>query len=363
MQKEVPSMGSVTLKSVAEAAGVSVSTVSNAYNKPDQLSAEVRLRILETAKELGYAGPNPAARSLRSQRARAIGLVFTERLSYAFSDPYSVGMLAGLAEVAEQFQTGLLLIPLSPFDPERPEQVEASAEAMRAAVIDGVLAYCLDIDHPAREIALDRGLRMVATDDQDPRMDGLVLIDERGAARQVGEHIRRLGHRSVGIVVDSKVDQAQVVEVDDVEHRTMSFSWARYDGFREGLGPDVRVQTVAPPGHNSVEAGRAAGAHLLDQRDRPSAIIAVSDVLALGVLDAMRQRGLEPGRDVSLCGFDDVPAAADAGLTTVRQPIAERGRIAGRMLLDPDYTERRIVLPTELVVRSSTGPATTPQTR
>ncbi len=356
-------MGSVTLRSVAEAAGVSVSTVSNAYNKPDQLSAEVRQRVLETAKALGYAGPNPAARSLRSQRARAIGLVFTERLSYAFSDPYSVGMLAGLAEVAEEFQTGLLLIPLRPFDPERPEEVEASAEAMRAAVVDGLLAYCLDIDHPAREIAVDRGLRMVATDDKDPRMDGLVLIDERGAARQVGEHIRRLGHRTVGIVVDSKVDSPAVVEVDDVQHRSMSFSWDRYDGVREGLGPDVTVRTVAPPGHNSVEAGRAAGAHLLDRQDRPTAIITVSDVLALGVLDAMRQRGLTPGRDVSLSGFDDVPAAAEAGLTTVRQPIAERGRIAGRMLLDPDYTERRIVLPTELVVRSSTGPATTPQTR
>ena len=236
---------------------------------PTSCPSEVRQRVLETAKALGYAGPNPAARSLRSQRARAIGLVFTERLSYAFSDPYSVGMLAGLAEVAEQFQTGLLLIPLRPFDPERPEEVEASTEAMRAAVVDGLLAYCLDIDHPAREIAVDRGLRMVATDDKDPRMDGLVLIDERGAARQIGEHIRRLGHRNVGIVVDSKVDSPAVVEVDDVQHRSMSFSWDRYDGFREGLGPDVTVHTVAPPGHNSVEAGRAAGAHLLDRQDRP----------------------------------------------------------------------------------------------
>ena len=112
MQKVVEVMGTVTLRTVAEACGVSVSTVSNAYNKPDQLSAEARQRILETAKELGYAGPNPAARTLRSQRAGAIGLLFTEQLSYAFSDPYSVGMLAGLSEVAEQFRTGLLLVPL-----------------------------------------------------------------------------------------------------------------------------------------------------------------------------------------------------------------------------------------------------------
>ena len=351
-------MGNVTLKSVAEAAGVSISTVSNAYNKPEQMSAEVRQRVLETAKALGYAGPNPAARSLRSQRAGAIGLVFTEQLSYAFSDPYSVGMLAGLTQVAEQFQTGLLLIPVAPFDPERPEQMEPGAEAMRSAMVDGVLAYCLDVDHPAREIARERGLRMVATDDKDPGMDGFVLIDERGSAKLVGEHLRRLGHRRVGIVVDSKLDAREVVEVDAERHRSMPYSWDRYDGFREGLGVDASLVTVAPPGHNSVEAGRATGAYLLDRQDRPTAIITVSDVLALGVLDSMRQRGLTPGRDLSLAGFDDIPAAAEVGLTTVRQPIAERGRIAGRMLLDPEYTERRVVLPTELVVRSSTGPVT-----
>src|SRR5690348_14633442 len=123
-------MGGVTLRTVAEEAGVSVSTVSNAYNRPDQLSSEVRERVLETAKRLGYPGPNPAARSLRSQRAGAIGLLFTEQLSYAFSDPYSVGMLAGLAEVAEQYRTGLLLIPLEHFDAGRPEEAEPAAEAM-----------------------------------------------------------------------------------------------------------------------------------------------------------------------------------------------------------------------------------------
>jgi DNA-binding LacI/PurR family transcriptional regulator len=272
-------------------------------------------------------------------------------------------MLAGLSEVAEAHRTGLLLIPLPGVHAASAEDVELAADTMRQAVVDGVVAYCVDADHPARQVALDRGLPLVSTVDLDDERQGYVLIDEDGAAESLGRHLRDLGHRHVGIVVDSKVDSPAVVEVNDVEHRSMSFSWDRYDGFREGLGPDVTVRTVAPPGHNSVEAGRAAGAHLLDRQDRPTAIITVSDVLALGVLDAMRQRGLTPGRDVSLSGFDDVPAAADAGLTTVRQPIAERGRIAGRMLLDPDYTERRVVLPTELVVRSSTGPAATPHTR
>src|SRR5689334_16427908 len=160
-------MGNVTLKTVAEQAGVSISTVSNAYNKPEQMSVEVRQRVLETARRLGYAGPNPAARSLRSARAGAIGLLFTEHLSYAFSDPYSVGMLAGLSEVAEAHRTGLLLIPLPHLEEEAPEEVELAAETMRMANVDGIVAYCVDADHPARQVALDRGLPLVSTVDVD----------------------------------------------------------------------------------------------------------------------------------------------------------------------------------------------------
>ena len=96
--------------------GVSPSTVSNAYNKPDQLSAALRERILATAQELGYAGPDASARALRSGKAGAIGVLFTDKLAYAFSDPYAVGFLAGLAEVAEEFRTSLLLMPLSSTD-------------------------------------------------------------------------------------------------------------------------------------------------------------------------------------------------------------------------------------------------------
>lgn len=355
-------MGTVTLKTVAEAAGVSVSTVSNAYNKPDQLSAEARARILRVAKELGYAGPNPAARTLRSQRAGAIGLLFTEQLSYAFSDPYSVGMLAGLSEVAEQFRTGLLLIPLPPNDPDQPDAVAAAADTMRQAVVDGVVAYCVDADHPARQVALDRGLPLVSTidegeDQQGDGRQGYVLIDEEGSARQLGQHLRTLGHRDVAVLVDSRLETTAPRELRPEEEPELFVdSRLRLEGLRAALGPDARVHAYFA-GHNSHHAGEAAAAHALDQQERPTAIACVSDVLALGARDAIRQRGLEVGHDISLTGFDDVPRAEAVGLTTVRQPIADKGRLLGRMLLDPDYTERRVVLPTELVVRSSTCPA------
>ena len=350
-------MGAVTLKTVAEACGVSISTVSNAYNKPDQLSAEARQRILETAKALGYAGPNPAARTLRSQRAGAIGLLFTEQLSYAFSDPYSVGMLAGLSEVAEQFRTGLLLIPLPQNDPDHPDEVAAAAATMSQAVVDGVVAYCVDADHPARQVAVDRGLPIVSTIDLDDDRQGYVLIDEDGAARSLGRHLRTLGHRDVAVLVDTRIETTAPRELrPEDEPELFVDSRLRLEGLRAALGPDARVRAYFA-GHNSLAAGEAAAAHVLDQQDRPTAIACISDVLALGAREAIHQRGLVVGRDISLTGFDDVPRSAAVGLTTVRQPIAEKGRLLGRMLLDPDYTERRVVLPTELVVRSSTGPA------
>ena len=96
---------------------------------------------------------------------------------------------------------------------------------------------------------------------------------------------------------------------------------------------------------------------MLDSQDRPTAIVGLSDVQALGAMEAMKIRGLTPGRDLTVAGFDDIPAAEPAGLTTIRQPIRDKGRAVGRILLDPATTERQVLMPTELVVRSSSGPA------
>ena len=115
---------------------------------------------------------------------------------------------------------------------------------------------------------------------------------------------------------------------------------------------------------NTVEAGRAVAEHILGWTTIPTAIAAVSDVLALGVIDTLRSRGLTVGSGgVSVTGFDDVPAAAAADLTTVRQPVREKGRTMGRMLLDPSFVGQRVVLPTETVVRGSTGRARRPPRR
>ena len=140
-------MARITVKTLAAAVGVSPSTVSNAYNRPDQLSAVLRQRILAKADELGYTGPDAAGRTLRVGRADAVGVLLSERLSYAFSDPYAIEFLAGLSEVVEQGQTSIVLMPLAYVDGE-PE-----VSAVRRANIDAMTMLSLPFDHPAALVA------------------------------------------------------------------------------------------------------------------------------------------------------------------------------------------------------------------
>jgi DNA-binding LacI/PurR family transcriptional regulator len=339
----------VTIKTVAKAVGVSPSTVSNAYNKPGQLSQALRERILAKAEELGYAGPDAAARALRSGRAGSIGVLFTDRLSYAFSDPFAVGFLAGVSAEAERTSTSLLLMPVS--DPDD----EPAALAVRQAAIDGAVVFCVEKDHPALSMLRARNIPMASTDRVDDPAARWVAIDEHAAAAAVGAHLAKLGHRQIAIIVDTNRPAGEYAEVIERAAVSCTDCDLRIGGLVSGLdGAKVRIVSG---GHNAVASGRAAAELLLDSQDRPTAIVGLSDVLALGAMEAMRTRGLSPGRDISVTGFDDIPAAEAAGLTTVRQPIAKKGRLAARQLLDPDAVEPQILLPTELVIRSSSGPA------
>ncbi len=341
-------MGRVTIKTVAAAVGVSPSTVSNAYNRPGQLSTELRATILAKAAELGYAGPDAAGRALRSGRAGCIGVLLTERLSYAFSDPYAVGFLTGLSEVVERNGTSILLLPTGSGE-------EPDVTALRQAAMDGLTTLCVPESHPAAVLAKARGIQLVATDPSaDPQADW-VAIDDEAAGAEVGSHLHQLGHRRIAVLVDSNRpagSRARLMGVSDV---TCTDCSARLRGLRRSL-PDAEL-TIVSGGHNALASGAGSAGLVLDAQNRPTAIVGLSDVLALGAMDAIRTRDLAPGKDISVCGFDDIGAAAPAGLTTLRQPIVDKGRRVGELLLDPDLTQRQVLLPIELVVRSSTGPA------
>ncbi|MGC4858401.1 LacI family DNA-binding transcriptional regulator [Micromonospora sp. DT68] len=347
-----------TLQAVAEAVGVSRSTVSNAYSRPDQLSAALRERILDAARQLGYPGPNPTARSLRRGFVGSIGVLFTSQLSYAFTDPFAVRFLAGVGSAAERHGTSMLLVPLPPAQTDARRAVENAA-------VDGFCVYCAADEEWALDVIRERGLPFVTTaarEDAGPD-DRFVGIDERAAAYRIAAHVAGLGHRRVALLADAVLPDASTGPVtlagaDEVWHPTTRDRLAGFaDAFAE-VGVGWGELTLVSAAGNSRAAGVAAVAGLFDGPAPPTAVLAGSDVLALGVLDALAQRpgGTDP--PVSVTGFDDVPEAATAGLTTVRQPAEEKGRIAAELLLDPptDPAAGHVLLPTALIVRSSTGP-------
>jgi DNA-binding LacI/PurR family transcriptional regulator len=370
-------MARMTVKTLAAAVGVSPATISNAYNRPDQLSAELRDRILATAKELGYPGPDAAGRTLRMGRAEAVGVLLSERLSYAFSDPFAVEFLTGLSEVVEAHGISIVLMPLStPTDGSRtrPNADDSALTAVRNANIDALAILSLPTDHPAAMIARARGIRLVTTDISSDPESAWVAIDDFGAGVIVGEHLARLGHRDVAVLVETNQpagSPGQRLEEDQLGFLDYA---ARVAGLRQAIGGQVMIISG---GHNSIESGATATSWLLD-RDRiptaptptaptptapiptaptPTAIVGLSDVLALGAVQALASRGLSVPAEVSVCGFDDITAAAAANLTTVHQPIREKGQHVGRLLLDPESQPRQVLLPISLITRGTTGQA------
>lgn len=346
-----------TLQTVADAVGVSRSTVSNAYSRPDQLSPELREKIMEAARRIGYAGPNPAARSLRSGRAGALGVLFTASMSYAFTDPYAVRFLRGLSLTAERHGTSLLLIPLD-------RDNDAALRTLRNAVVDGFCVFCVPDWHSAVAEIRGRGLPVVSTDEQPtPGPSMFVGIDEWSAAYAAAAHVAQLGHRRVAVIsIDlDRAGRVGPLRLDGPEAVPVYLARERLRAVRDAfaeVGVDWAELTVVSAANNTREDGAKAAAYALDRADRSTAIITYSDVLALGVLDALAVRGLRPGHDVSVAGFDDIPEAAAVGLTTVSQPAVRKGRIAAELLLEPpaDPAAGRVTLPTELIVRASTGP-------
>jgi len=339
----------VRLRDVAERAGVSVGSASQAFGRPELVSDDVRERVLAAADELGYPGPDPAARRLRTGRAGAIGLIFSERLAYQFTDPASPPFLRGVSLAIQQAPTGLLLIPDS-------RQREEATRLVREAVVDGFIVYSVPQNDPRVEAALARRLPVVTVDQPRGAETPFVGIDDRAAARSAAEHLRRLGHERVAVL-------SFVTTLEPGSTLQLDITVERLAGYEDGLGDawdPALVRTCRP---NAPEPARAATLELLREPTPPTAILAMSDILAFGALEAAGEHGVPVPSKLSVVGFDDTPGAAHATppLTTVAQPHEEKGRLAAEQLIDAierggTREPSRTLLPTELVVRGSTAP-------
>ncbi|WP_184915647.1 LacI family DNA-binding transcriptional regulator [Saccharothrix ecbatanensis] len=324
-------MRRATLATIAAAAGVSLPTVSKVLNGKDDVGAETRARVRQLLAEYDYV---PVG-SRRASGHLLVDLVFT-----ALDSPWAVEIIRGVVD------TGLHVVVSSTDKPRQHTSWAASlVEARRA----GALLVTSQLTAADRRVLANSRIPVVVIDPVDLPQPNVPSV---GATNWAGglsatEHLLRLGHRRVGVIGGPA---------------GMLCSRARVDGYRAALdraGIAFNPELVKH-GDFKHEGGFRRAAELLALPDRPTAIFAGNDEQALGVIEAARIIGLSVPHDLSVVGFDDLPVAvwSSPALTTVRQPLTEMGRHAGRMLADliagrPVETER-VELATELVVRSST---------
>ena len=332
---------------VAREAGVSKTAVSFAFNSPDRLAPETAQRIRVVAEQLGYT-PHPVARMLSQRETRTIGVLTPQALSVIFSNPFFGAFSEGVAIAAEEH--GYALTFISPLH-------GSLARAMGRATVDGVVAIGLSDHHPEVEQIRRAGVPIVLVDSTALPEHGSIDVDDSGGARAAAEHVIELGHRDILIVGVEPPATSPSIDPDGVTGR-------RLRGYRdafEAVGvsiPDERI-VVGPA---SIEGGIAALGAAWQDGLRPTAVLAMSDAMAIGVMRALRDLRLSVPGDVSVVGFDDIDLAqhVDPPLTTVHQPIRRKGEEAVRLLLT--VVQRRDLakpehrrLDTRLVVRGSTG--------
>jgi alanine racemase len=338
---------------VAKRAGVSKTSVSFAFNKPDNLKVSTRERILAAAAELGYR-PSPIARGLANRRTGQLGLVVPQSTHDVFANPFLAELLRGIGDVCDREGISLVIVPPAG---------GSLARAVEAALVDGLILLGLAPDHPELELARRAGVPVVALDVDAWGEADVIAVDDAFGAAAAARHIYRLGHRDVAVVLIAEHPDAAVDEQAGISARRLAgirdgFQAARADA--DGDGHEVRLRVMSAP--VSEDGGRVAFAEL-EADGLPTAVIAITDMTAIGILNAAIDAGVRVPEDLSIVGYDDIPAASWTcpRLTTVHQPIREKGRLAARRLIDlarsPDgHHPATDVLPTRLVVRASTAP-------
>jgi DNA-binding LacI/PurR family transcriptional regulator len=328
----------VTIYDVAERAGVSISTVSKSLNVPARVRPATRQRVMAAIDELGFVPRSEALARARKGVGR-VGIV-APLTTYPSFEIRLRGVLDALHD--ESFE--LVVYDQASLTVRR----DYLASLPLSDRLDGVIVMSLQFDDTVAERLLNRELPTVLVEFA-RRGFSSVRVDDVAGGRLAAEHLVSLGHRRCAFVGESTMS----TEIDiEAAHRV--------DGFRGGLeaaGIDLPHGYVSLGAYGMDEACRQAHG-LLDLAEPPTAILAHSDVQAVGVLKAVKQRRLRCPEDVAVVGFDDLDFAAYVGLTTIAQPLRDSGRIAADLLLariaDPAASIQDIFLPLRLVRRDTT---------
>jgi LacI family transcriptional regulator len=330
-------MPQATVYEVANEAEVSIATVSRVLNSPDKVKEATRTRVLAAIDRLGYVPKAEAAARARKSSGR-IGV-----LAPFFTLPSFVQRLRGVADALAGSSYELVIYNVDSSD--RRDTYLANLSVTRR--LDGLIVMALPFSDLMAQRLVEHGLKTVLLEfSRDPFSS--IRIDDQLGGRIAAEYLLSCGHRRCAFVGDSDVPDYAIHTSD----------W-RLAGYRQALAqagsplPDDCI-TLTP---HSRENARMAAHKLLDLPHPPTAVFAASDNQAMGVLRAARERGLSVPRELAVIGFDDLEIAEYIGLTTIRQPLVESGRVAVELLLsglaDPQRPPQRVRLPLRLICRET----------
>ena len=335
------SRSAATLEEVAARAGVSRATASRVLRGAANVSAAARTAVQKAAEEIRYT-PNRAARSLVTGRSDSVAFLVNETEERMFTEPFFLGMLRAAQEAAAGSEVQLTFVVAS-----TPEQRDRFVSYASGGHVDGVLVLSTHGDDTLQSRLESVGVPTVLSGRpySDPSLFH-VDADNVAGGRLATEHLLRTGRRRLGIVT-GPMDMCAGLD--------------RYAGYRAALADAGLAldETLVEVGGFSAGEGYAAGQRLLERRPDLDAIVAPSDLAAVGVIRAVQQVGRSVPDDVGVVGFDDVREAAEhhPSLTTIRQPIAELGATMTHLLLarlaGDEPESAAVVLPVELVVRDS----------
>lgn len=333
----------ITIRDVAAAAGVSTATVSRALRGLPNVDQVTRERVKEVAAGLDYV-ISPSASRLASGRTGSIAVITPYIARWFFSE-----VIASVESVMQQAGMDLLLMNVGDYQNGH-ARIPPTPRLRRR--VDGILIVSLPPQDPDLEPILSLGMPTAMIGGIAPNVE-CIVIDDVAAARKATEYLVSLGHERIALMAGGPSEARFTAE----SQRERGFHLVMT---QNSLAEDPMLEVF---GRFTMEGGESAMDALLNQLNPPTAVFAMSDEMAFGAIRSIRKHGLEPGRDVSIVGIDDHPMSSYLGLTTVSQPVSELGIKAGEQLLaqivgiDPPGGNGRVSeLPTELIIRNSTGP-------
>lgn len=339
----------LTLKSVSKILNVSTATISNAFNRPDQLSATLREKILSECERLGYHGPNLAARSLRKGESGVIGVLLTDSLAYHFTDAVANQFLQGIAEVLETNNKQLLMLSGG---------LTAKTSTGIEALPDGFIIYGTQEHNPLFERIIRQNKPIVTVDFDLPEYAS-VNVNNQQAAYQIAQHLLATSAKSIAILGLRLIHSYRVCRIlqDELFDESESVSRRRLNGYLKAMEEqDISIDAnrIWHIPINTLEYAKQAAKEALTSMPPLEGIICMSDTIALAVLEVAQSLNIDVPGQLKVVGFDDIPEARRASppLTTVCQGSKLKGQIAAETLLNPS-NPRKVEVATELVVRET----------